>query len=77
MEFLIGNHFSMDDVCKKGVRYLSRDEESKAMKVASRRYNPKTMVESIDAQTMDRENQDFLIQVRHVIETWMTDREVT
>ncbi|KAJ5184255.1 hypothetical protein N7492_001871 [Penicillium capsulatum] len=66
VEFLAKNHFSIDDLSKHGVRYLSRSEEADAMKRIQQKYTP------FKAAKDDGETQTYLTELRQSINNWMS-----
>lgn len=73
VQFLLGNHFSIDALCKQGVHYLSRDEETQAWAHANIKVNRNDVV---DVKETDQETLDFLKAVRHAIDNWLAQGEV-
>ncbi|KAJ5584970.1 uncharacterized protein N7459_004770 [Penicillium hispanicum] len=69
VEFLLGNQFSIDAICKHGVRYLSREEEAQAVERAKQKYNPEP-VEAVEVNETDQESIEFLRAVRQTISNW-------
>ena len=76
MEFLMGNHFSMDIACKQGVRYLSRDEESRSTLISKHKFSRQSAIEAVKDKDGDQEAIDFLHVIRHLIDRWLAQDEV-
>ncbi|KAJ5638484.1 hypothetical protein N7528_000874 [Penicillium herquei] len=72
MEFLINNSFSLDNACKNGVRYLSREEEAEALDLAEQKYSLKGSKSAIEVKETDKETLDFLNSVRDQINSWLS-----
>lgn len=71
------NHqFSMESLCKYGVRYLSRDEEAQCLIIASQRYNRTSAIATIDVKVSDKETIDFLEAARRMINWWLAQSDV-
>lgn len=68
VEFLLGNGFSIDAICKHGVRYLSRKEEADAVERANQKLEP---AETVEVKDSDQESLEFLRVVRGTIDAWM------
>ncbi|KAJ5650371.1 CAF1 family ribonuclease [Penicillium longicatenatum] len=71
MEFLMNHHFSMEILCKYGVRYLSRDEEAQCLTIASQRYSRTNAIAAVDVKATDKETIDFLMAARRTINWWL------
>ncbi|KAJ5918589.1 Ribonuclease CAF1 [Penicillium verhagenii] len=71
MEFLMGHNFSMDSLCKYGVRYLSRDEEAESVAKARHRFTRKNSIATLELTETDKESIDFLGAVRRIIDWWL------
>lgn len=76
MEFLQGNHFSIDALSKYGVRYLSRVEEASAIEHALRKHTPQS-TEEVEINEEDQETQEFLRAVRRAINNWLAEGKVS
>ncbi|KAJ5714761.1 uncharacterized protein N7483_011942 [Penicillium malachiteum] len=72
MEFLVNNSFSIDNACKNGVRYLSRQEEAQALELAEQRYSLEGSKRSIEVKETDKESLEFLNSVRGQINRWLS-----
>lgn len=71
-DFLLENNFSMDAYFKKGVKYLSRDEEKEVMaKATERRDRPVVRRLEIDVKEEDQESLEFLKAVRKSVDGWL------
>lgn len=71
VEFLLGNRFSLDVMCKHGVPYLSRDEETKAIERAVEDCAPRAPIEAVEVKDTDLESVQFLSNVRYLIDNWL------
>ncbi|KAJ6096005.1 CAF1 family ribonuclease [Penicillium sp. IBT 16267x] len=71
MEFLMNHQFSMEILCKYGVRYLSRDEEAQCLIIASQRYSRTNAIAAVDVKETDKETIDFLQAARRMINWWL------
>lgn len=78
VEFLLSHQFSLDQVCKFGVPYLSRDEEADAIAKAVDSYksNPPPS-KSLDIKEMDHESLEFIQGVRESIDKWLAQGKVS
>jgi poly(A)-specific ribonuclease len=76
MEFLMNHHFSMEILCKYGVRYLSRDEEAQCLTIASQRYSRTNAIAAVDVKETDKETIDFLKAARRTINWWLNQSDV-
>lgn len=71
------NHqFSMEILCKYGVRYLSRDEEAQCLIIASQRYNRTSAIVAVDVKVTDKQTIDFLQAARRMINWWLAQSVV-
>lgn len=61
----------MDALFKSGVRYLSRDEEERAMAKATERRDRGMVHHSLDVKETDHESLEFLKAVRLMIDDWL------
>ena len=68
VEFLLGHGFSIDALCKQGVRYLSRSEEQEAREHKNTRLN---RLDTWDIQGIDQVTLDFLEEVRALLDNWV------
>ncbi|KAJ5785390.1 CAF1 family ribonuclease [Penicillium pulvis] len=75
MEFLMNHQFSMEILCKYGVRYLSRDEEAQCLIIASQRYNRTSAISAVDVKAADKETIDFLQAARRMINWWLAQSD--
>ncbi|KAJ5083501.1 hypothetical protein N7456_012928 [Penicillium angulare] len=75
MEFLTSNNFSIDTVCKHGVRYLSREEETRSLKIADTKYSDVRALYKVNGEGTDQEVLGFLKEVRRLIDNWLAQGE--
>ena len=65
------NKFSMEDLYKNGVTYLSRDEESRIMARVMQRNERTTARSSLDVGDHEYESLAFLKDVRRLVDEWL------
>ncbi|RDW79165.1 CAF1 family ribonuclease [Aspergillus mulundensis] len=70
VEFLLENKFSMDSLFK-GVTYVSREEEAKAISKAEERRKATPIQTSLDVKETDYDSLAFLDLVRKLIDDWL------
>ncbi|KAJ5120704.1 uncharacterized protein N7515_010092 [Penicillium bovifimosum] len=75
IEFLLANNFSIDHMCKYGVRYLSREEEVLAIKRATERSQVRLPTECLDVKKDEPETLAFLEDVREQVNDWLAQGE--
>ncbi|GAQ38396.1 CAF1 family ribonuclease [Aspergillus niger] len=71
VEFLLENKFSMEDLYKNGVTYLSRDEESRIMARVMQRNERTTARSSLDVADHEHESIAFLKDARRLVDDWL------
>lgn len=74
-EFLMTSGFSIDAVCKQGVRYLSRDEEIQARENISQQFKHDSQTSEDDIQ-ITQDVQKFVNAARSIIDEWLSQGEV-
>jgi poly(A)-specific ribonuclease len=72
-EFLLRNNFSFDLPFRHGVQYLSRDEETEAMRKATERLD-RARYEDIQLTEKDTEALEFMTKVRGEIDDWLRSK---
>ena len=77
MEFLLAQGFSIDTMCKTGIRYLSREEEASAIQIAVEKSRSRTNIPDIKVQEDDIECLKFLQSSRLTINEWLAEGEVS
>ncbi|KAJ5647744.1 hypothetical protein N7490_004116 [Penicillium lividum] len=75
MEFLMNHQFSMESLCKYGVRYLSREEETQCMIIAHQRWSITNTISELTVKETDQETINFLRATRQVIDWWVAQSE--
>ncbi|CAG7954199.1 unnamed protein product [Penicillium olsonii] len=75
MEFLLAQGFSIDTMCKTGIRYLSREEEASAIQIAVEKSRSRTNIPDIKVQEDDIECLKFLQSSRLTINEWLAEGE--
>lgn len=71
MEFLLAHKFDLNAMCKTGIRYLSRVEETEALRIVAHKYSRETAAGAISLSNLKEEDQKFLALVRVEINFWL------
>ncbi|KAI5288424.1 hypothetical protein KEM54_005223 [Ascosphaera aggregata] len=75
LEFLLRNGFQVDLLFRTGVRYLSRDEESKAFAIQAGRERMKTTAQDINHDELTPADVTFITEVKSMIDDWVASQQ--
>lgn len=75
MEFLFQNGFHIEESFRNGVRYLSRDEEARALALQAERERQRETLADIKPENMSMADVAFVVEVRRMIDDWLGSME--